>query len=47
LSDDDVEKYEEKAKTFGAELKVISLDTMEGAQLKDLGKIGAILRYGL
>jgi peptide subunit release factor 1 (eRF1) len=47
LDDEDIERYEEKARTFGAEVRIISVDTMEGVQLKDLGKIAGILRYAL
>ena len=47
LDDIDVERYEEKAKTFGADIKIISIDTMEGVQLRDLGKVAGILRYAL
>ena len=36
---------EEEAKKVGTEAKIISEDTREGVQLRDLGKVAAILRY--
>lgn len=47
LDDDVVEKFEETALEFSTEVKIISTETREGAQLRDLGKIGALLRYPL
>lgn len=45
-SDDaDIETIEDLAKKFSTSVKIISVETREGAQLRDLGKIGAILRY--
>jgi len=41
------EDIEEKAEAAGSEVKIISMDTAEGAQLKDLGGIAAFLRYPL
>jgi len=37
----------EKAKELGSEVIIVSTDTTEGAQFKELGGIGAILRYKL
>ena len=37
----------EKAIVSGAEVKFISLDTREGQQFKELGGVGAFLRYKL
>ncbi|MBD3313350.1 peptide chain release factor 1 [Candidatus Woesearchaeota archaeon] len=45
LDDKEVEKYEKKAEEFSTEMKIISTETREGAQLKDIGKVAAILRY--
>ena len=46
LEDDEkLEKIEEEAKRYSTTVKIISTDTREGQQLKDLGKIAAILRY--
>ena len=38
-------ELEENAQTSGAEVKIISTETREGAQLRDLGGIAAILRF--
>ena len=45
LEDDKLELFEEKAQAGGAEVKIISTETREGAQLKDLGGVAAILRF--
>ena len=45
LSDEQIDKFEEIAKKYGTTVKIVSTETREGAQLKDLGKFGAILRY--
>jgi len=45
LGDETIEDIEEKAKNFKTEIKIISTETPEGVQLKNLGKIAAILRY--
>ncbi len=45
LEDSTIEKFEQIAQKVGTTVKIISTDTREGAQLKDLGKIAAILRY--
>ena len=47
LDDDKAEEYELKADASGAEFFVISTDTSEGEQLRDLGKVAAILRFSL
>ncbi|HIH15439.1 MAG: Peptide chain release factor subunit 1 [archaeon GW2011_AR17] len=47
LDDDKAEEYERRADASGAEYIVISTDTSEGEQLRDLGKIAAILRFSL
>ena len=47
LDDDMVERYEDKAEETGAEVILISTETSEGAQLKDIGRIAAILRFAL
>jgi len=39
------EVLSEQAKSLGSEVEIISIDTREGAQFKELGGIGAILRY--
>ncbi len=45
LEDSTIEKFEAEAQKIGATVKIISTDTREGAQLKEMGKIAAILRY--
>jgi len=40
-----IDELDEKAKKTGAELKIISTQTREGAQLKAMGGFAAILRY--
>ncbi len=47
LDESKIETFEETAKKFSTEIKIISTETMEGAQLRDLGGYGAILRYEL
>jgi len=45
LPEDMIFDLEEKAQAIGSEVKIISVETREGVQLKDLGGIAAILRY--
>lgn len=45
LPEDKIFELEEKAQAGGATVKVISTETREGVQLRDLGGIAAILRY--
>ena len=45
LPDEKIEEFEAAAKPVGTEIKIISTQTREGAQLRDLGKFAAILRY--
>jgi len=47
LDDDFIEEVERKALDFGTDFKIISVDTNEGKQLRDLGGISAILRYAV
>lgn len=42
-----LEEYEKKSEETGAKMEVISSDTKEGAQLRDLGGVAAILRFAL
>ena len=42
-----IEEFEALAVQYGSDIKLISLDTMEGQQLRDLGKIAAILRFSI
>lgn len=45
LSEEKIEEFEDAAKPVGTNIKIISTQTREGAQLRDLGKVAAILRY--
>ncbi|MBU0459192.1 MAG: peptide chain release factor aRF-1 [Nanoarchaeota archaeon] len=45
IEEDKIFALEEKAELGGATVKLISTETREGVQLKDLGGIAAILRY--
>ncbi|MBW2971187.1 peptide chain release factor aRF-1 [Candidatus Woesearchaeota archaeon] len=45
LSDAKLDEFDKLAKEFGTEVNIISTETREGVQLRDLGKIAAILRY--
>jgi len=45
LPDEKIDEFEDLAKKYKSTVKIISVETREGAQLKDLGKFGAILRY--
>ena len=47
LDDKIMDELEEKASAVGADTKIISTETREGVQLRDMGKIAAILRYSL
>lgn len=40
-----IDEFEKEAEKMGSEVVIISTDTREGVQLRDLGKIAAILRY--
>ncbi|MBI4150040.1 peptide chain release factor aRF-1 [Candidatus Woesearchaeota archaeon] len=45
LDDKTIEEYEGIATQFSTEIRIISTETREGVQLRDIGKIAAILRY--
>ncbi len=45
LEDDTIREFEKKAEELGSEIHIISTETREGVQLRDMGKICAILRY--
>lgn len=45
VDDKRIEEFEEEAKKVGSEVKLISTETREGVQLRDIGKVAAILRY--
>jgi peptide chain release factor subunit 1 len=45
LDDKKMEEFEKEAKLVGTNVKIISTETSEGVQLKNMGKVAAILRY--
>ncbi len=47
LDDELIEKLEEKGTTEGAKVEIISVESREGLQLKELGGIAAILRFSI
>lgn len=47
LDDDEIILFEEAAEKMGSTVKIISTQTREGVQLKEMGKIAAILRYAM
>ena len=47
LPEEELEQLQERGEKSGAEVHIISIETMEGGQIKDLGGYAAILRYAL
>ncbi|MBD3202710.1 peptide chain release factor 1 [Candidatus Woesearchaeota archaeon] len=47
LDDEAIENFEKEAENYSSKVEIISTETREGVQLKDMGKIAAILRYEL
>src|SRR3989344_2044853 len=45
LDDKKIEEFEKEAGQVGTNVRIISTETSEGVQLRDLGKAAAILRY--
>lgn len=45
LDDKETQEIEQAAEPMGSSITIISTETREGAQLKDIGKVAAILRY--
>lgn len=45
LEEAKIKEFEEIAKKYSTEVRMISTETTEGMQLRDLGKIAALLRY--
>ena len=45
LTDKQIEDFEEEAEKVGTTIRIISTETREGVQLRDMGKVAAILRY--
>ena len=42
---DAIEYFEEKVENYGTKLVIVSDETREGVQFRELGGIGAFLRY--
>lgn len=47
LEEENIKRFEEGAQKTGTKVEIISTETREGVQLRDLGKVAAILRYEL
>lgn len=45
LDDKKIEEFEKEASQVGTNVRIISTETSEGVQLRDIGKAAAILRY--
>ncbi len=45
LDDEKIDEFQAEADKVGTTVELISTETREGAQLRDLGKVAAILRY--
>ncbi|MBR9699478.1 peptide chain release factor 1 [Candidatus Woesearchaeota archaeon] len=45
LDDAKIEEFEDEAKKLGTDVRIISTETREGVQLKEMGKVAALLRY--
>ena len=45
LDESKIEEFENEAKKVATAVRIISTETREGVQLKDIGKVAAILRY--
>ncbi len=47
LDDKLIDKFEEEAEKVGTKVEIISVETTEGVQLKNMGKVVAILRFNI
>ena len=47
MPDNRIEYFEEEAEKMGSAVRIISVETREGVQLREMGRIAAILRYEL
>lgn len=45
LDDAKIEEFEQIAEKYGTKVILVSVETREGAQLRDIGKVAAILRF--
>ena len=44
-TEEGIEAFEQTVEQFGSDLKIISTETREGVQLREIGKVAAILRF--
>ena len=47
LAEEELEAFQDAADVRGTDVQIISIDIREGAQLRDLGGVAAILRYAM
>jgi len=47
LDEEKIEEFEEEAEKLGSSVMLVSTETREGNQLKEMGKVAAILRYAI
>lgn len=47
MEDDILSDYEVKGEEIGSQVEIVSIETGEGVQLKEMGKIAAILRFNI
>jgi len=45
LDDEKIKEFEDVAESVGTDVQIISTETREGVQLREIGKVAAILRY--
>lgn len=45
LGDEEIDRLEQKCQEFGTNIFLVSVETREGVQLRDIGGLAAILRY--
>ncbi len=45
LDDEKMQLFDKESSQMGTDVQIISTETREGVQLRDIGKVGAILRY--
>ncbi|MBN2422628.1 helix-turn-helix domain-containing protein [Candidatus Woesearchaeota archaeon] len=45
LDENTIEQFEKTANELGSNVEIISTETREGVQLRDMGKVAAVLRY--
>ena len=45
LDEEKIDEFEEEARKLGTKVVIISTETREGVQLREIGMVAAILRY--